>query len=53
MYYYDQPEDMIYCQGLAFEKLGEKRESCTRFRKLIDYGERHIRDNVRIDYFGV
>ena len=26
MYYYDQPADMILCQGLALEKLGRKRK---------------------------
>ncbi len=53
MYYYDQPADMILYQGLAYEKLGEKREANARFYKLIDYGEKHIRDNMRIDYFAV
>ena len=53
MYYYDQPADMILYQGLAYEKLGNRREACARFYKLIDYGENHIRDNMRIDYFAV
>ena len=53
MYYYDQPADMILYQGLAYKKLGKTREACARFRKLIDYGEKHIRDHVRIDYFAV
>ena len=53
MYYYDQPADMILCKGLAYEKLGEHRAACACFNKLIDYGERHIRDKVRIDYFAV
>ena len=53
MYYYDQPADMILCKGLAFEKLGEHRAACACFNKLIDYGERHVRDEVRIDYFAV
>ena len=53
MYYYDQPADMILCKGLAYEKLGEHRAACACFNKLIDYGERHVRDEVRIDYFAV
>lgn len=53
MYYYDQPADMILYQGFAYKKLGKNREACARFRKLIDYGEKHIRDHMRIDYFAV
>ena len=53
MYYNDQPADMILNKGLAFEKLGKHRAACACFNKLIDYGERHVRDQVRIDYFAV
>lgn len=53
LYYYDQPADMILYQGLAFEKLGDQRQANTRFYKLIDYGERHIRDSFKMDYFAV
>ncbi|HIU77292.1 MAG TPA: DUF5107 domain-containing protein [Candidatus Pelethocola excrementipullorum] len=53
MYYYDQPADMILYQGLAKIKLGENKEACARFYKLLDYGERHLRDDVKIDYFAV
>ena len=42
---------MILYKGLAYEKLGEHRAACACFNKLIDYGERHLRDEVRIDYF--
>ncbi|MBQ7371699.1 MAG: DUF5107 domain-containing protein [Blautia sp.] len=53
MYYYDQPADMILYKGLAYEKLGEHRAACACFHKLIDYGEQHIHDEVKIDYFAV
>lgn len=53
MYYYDQPADMILCKGLAQQKLGNLRAANACFYKLIDYGEKHIRDNMRIDYFAV
>jgi tetratricopeptide (TPR) repeat protein len=53
MYYYDQPADMILYQGLAWMKMGKVREANACFYKLIDYGERHLRDHVRIDYFAV
>ena len=53
MYYNDQPPEMIYYQGLAFEKLGDKEQADIRFNKLIDYGKKHIDDNVKTDYFAV
>ena len=53
MYYYDQPADMILYQGLAFEKLGSRKEANKRYYKLLDYGEKHIRDRFKMDYFAV
>lgn len=53
MYYYDQPADMILYQGLAKKALGKMAEAKAKFYKLIDYGEIHMFDNVRIEYFAV
>lgn len=53
LYYYDQPADMILYQGMAKLKQGRKKEANARFYKLIDYGERHVRDKVKMDYFAV
>ncbi|MDD3278694.1 MAG: DUF5107 domain-containing protein [Lachnospiraceae bacterium] len=53
MYYYDQPADMIYYQGKAKEKLGSQAEANARYYKLIDYGEKHLRDTFVMDYFAV
>ncbi|HKV57124.1 MAG TPA: DUF5107 domain-containing protein [Ktedonobacteraceae bacterium] len=53
MFYNDQPPDMIFYQGLAWLKLGDTQQANRRFNKLIDYGERHLFDNVKIDYFAV
>ncbi|MDO4292573.1 MAG: DUF5107 domain-containing protein [Eubacteriales bacterium] len=53
MYYNDQPADMILYQGLAHLKLGETKEAKARFWRLIDYGERHLEDQVKIEYFAV
>lgn len=53
MYYYDQPADMILYQGLAKQKLGRTGEAKSRFYRLIDYGEQHLNDEVRIEYFAV
>ena len=53
MYYNDQPADMILYQGLAFLKLGKVKEARSRFYRLIDYGEQHLQDQVKIEYFAV
>ncbi|NLK74677.1 MAG: DUF5107 domain-containing protein [Clostridiales bacterium] len=53
MYYYDQPADMILYQGLAKQKLGKPIEANARFYKLLDYGEHHIYDKFKKDYFAV
>ncbi len=53
MYYNDQPADMILYQGLSYLKLGMVREARARFYRLIDYGERHLNDEVKIQYFAV
>ena len=53
MYYNDQPADMILYQGLAYLKLGKVGEARSRFYRLIDYGEQHLEDQVKIEYFAV
>jgi tetratricopeptide (TPR) repeat protein len=53
MYYNDQPPEMIFYQGMALKALGDLDAAKSRFNKLIDYGEKHIFDNVTIDYFAV
>ncbi|MEG2018329.1 MAG: DUF5107 domain-containing protein, partial [Clostridium sp.] len=53
MYYNDQPADMILFQGLAKLKLNRQIEANARFYRLVDYGERHVFDEVKIEYFAV
>ncbi len=53
MFYNDQPADMILYQGLALRALGHEERARARFHKLADYGEKHIFDEVKIDYFAV
>jgi len=53
MYYYDQPADMILFKGFAKQKSGRRREACACFNKLMDYGQRHLRDQIGYDYFAV
>lgn len=53
MYYNDQPPDKILYQGLAWAALGQPAKADAVFRKLIDYGNAHQQDKVKIDYFAV
>lgn len=53
IFYNDQQPDKIFYQGLAFLKLGNTGEANTKFRSLINFGKKHISDNVIIDYFAV
>jgi tetratricopeptide (TPR) repeat protein len=53
VFYNDQPPEMIFYQGLALIKLGKVNQGRERFNKLIDYGEKHLCDQVAIDYFAV
>ena len=40
-------------QGLALKELGQPVAANSRFYKLISYGEAHIYDEVKMDYFAV
>ncbi|HLJ35263.1 MAG TPA: DUF5107 domain-containing protein [Ktedonobacteraceae bacterium] len=53
MFYNDQPPDLIFYQGLAWLKLGDTKQARHRFNTLVDYGEQHLFDKVKIDYFAV
>lgn len=52
-YYYDQPADMILYKGLASARLGEHDMAQTCFDKLQQYGQAHIDDVVKNDFFAV
>jgi tetratricopeptide (TPR) repeat protein len=52
-FYNDQPPEMIFYQGLALQALDCKDEANKRFEKLIEFGERHLNDDVAIDFFAV
>ena len=53
MYYYDQPADMILYKGLAKLEVGDKEGAYACFNKLMDYGERHLYDEMKNDFFAV
>jgi len=52
-FYNDQQPDKIFYQGLAWSKLGNKANAYSQFNKLFDYGEKHLNDTIKIDYFAV
>jgi len=53
IFYNDQPPEKIFYQGLANLKLRDAISAERKFNKLIEYGEKHIVDTVKIDYFAV
>ncbi len=53
MFYNDQQPDKIFYQGLAWKKLGEQDRAAQIFNKLVAYGDRHLNDDVKVDYFAV
>ncbi|MFV0379310.1 MAG: DUF5107 domain-containing protein [Anaerorhabdus sp.] len=53
LYYYDQPADMILFQGLAHIMLNDKEAANRKFYKLLDYGKRHLNDEINLDFFAV
>lgn len=53
IFYDDQQPDKIFYQGLACEKLEELEKTSHVFQNLVDYGEAHLNDEVKIDYFAV
>ncbi|POY41183.1 DUF5107 domain-containing protein [Flavobacterium alvei] len=53
IFYNDQKPDKIFYQGLALLKLGLPNEANIRFDKLISFGEKHLNDTIKLDYFAV
>lgn len=53
IYYNDQPPDMIYYQALALKQLGRSDSANALCEKLIEYGNLHLQDEFKMDYFAV
>lgn len=53
MYYNDQPAEMVLYRGLAHRALGDASRANACFYRLLDFGEQHIDDEMRIEYFAV
>ena len=53
MYYNDQKPDKVFYQGLALDKMGQTDKARLVFKSLINYGEKHLSDTFKMDYFAV
>ncbi|MDR3261857.1 MAG: DUF5107 domain-containing protein [Tannerella sp.] len=53
VYYNDRKPEKVFYQGLAFRKLGREDKARSCFNTLIAYGEKHLFDRFRMDYFAV
>lgn len=53
LYYNDAKPDKIFYAGMCLARLGRDDEAAGRFHRLIGYGEKHLFDEVRMDYFAV
>ncbi|RZM27174.1 MAG: DUF5107 domain-containing protein [Pedobacter sp.] len=53
VFYNDQQPDKIFYQGLAWNKMDRPDKAASIFNKLVNYGEQHIDDAIKIDYFAV
>jgi len=53
IFYNDQQPDKIFYQGLAWRKLGDNQRADQIFSGLLEYGNAHMEDHIRIDYFAV
>ncbi len=53
IFYNDPQPDSLFYQGLAWLQLGEKEKGEAIFHKLIKFGQAHLYDKIKIDYFAV
>lgn len=53
IYYNDQSPEKIFYQGKVLQELGQRDASLKRFENLIHYGESHLDETVKIDFFAV
>lgn len=53
LYYNDARPDKIFYQGMALRALGDENGARGRFHRLITFGEKHIFDKFKMDYFAV
>lgn len=53
LYYNDANPDKIFYAAMAYRALGNENKAMSLFHKLINFGQQHINDTVKMDYFAV
>ncbi|MDF2538952.1 MAG: hypothetical protein K0S76_1973 [Herbinix sp.] len=53
MFYNDQPADRSLFKALAQLRIGAAKEAVSVFQNLIAYGQQHMDDRIKIDFFAV
>jgi tetratricopeptide (TPR) repeat protein len=53
LFYNDAQPDKIFYQGLAWLKLNNVQKSTEIFKRLIEFGQSHFNDEMKIDYFAI
>ena len=53
MYYNDQPPEMMYYAAMAIKESQSAQEAERRFDMFIEYADKHMDDDVKIEYFAV
>lgn len=53
IFYNDPQPDKIFYQGLAWLKLGDKARAGQIFSRFVGFGNEHMNDEIKIDYFAV
>ena len=53
IFYNDPQPDKIVYQGLAWLKLNDPAKAKAIFERFIQFGEQHLNDPIKIDYFAV
>lgn len=53
LYYNDARPEKIYYAALCYRALGQENKALSLFHRLVSYGEQHLFDKVRMDYFAV
>ena len=53
IFYNDPQPDKIFYQGLAWLKLDREEKALQIFNDLVNFADKHMDDEIRIDYFAV
>ncbi|MGZ3916048.1 MAG: DUF5107 domain-containing protein [Flavisolibacter sp.] len=53
IFYNDPQPDSIFYQGLAWKKLRCSDKATDIFNALVNYGEKHVDDRIKLDFFAV